>query len=60
MRKNISQLIVEVSSKTASLVYPPFKITSKNAAKYTNKIVVDEEEYNKPSNMEAFVHQEML
>jgi hypothetical protein len=56
MRKNISQLIVQVSSKTTSSVRPPFKITSKNVAKYTNKIVVDEEEFNQPSEMEKFIH----
>ena len=56
MRKNISQLIVHVSTKATSSVRPTFKITSKNAAKYTNKILVDEEEYNQPSNMEAFIH----
>jgi hypothetical protein len=56
MRKNISQLIVKVSTKATSSVRPTFKITSKNAAKYTNKILVDEEEYNQPSNMEAFIH----
>jgi|688.fasta_scaffold249786_2 hypothetical protein len=57
MRKNISQLIVQVSSKATSSVRPLFKITCKNAAKYTNKILVDEEEYNRPSSMEAFIRE---
>lgn len=37
----------------------PIKITCKNAIEYTNKIFVNEDDLNRPSNAENYVRQEM-
>lgn len=55
MKKNISNLIAEISRKSKTNKVGRFKITCKNANAYMNKILVDSEEFNKPSLMERFV-----
>lgn len=52
-KKNINLLIAEIQS--ASSTKKPIKITCKNAIEYTNKIFVNEDDLNRPSNAENYV-----
>lgn len=59
MKKNLSKLIVEVAPNVARQQRGTFKMTCQTAHKYTNKIMVDAVEYNKPTNAQAFINEEM-
>jgi hypothetical protein len=55
MKKNLGKLIVEVGKAAMPKKLTPFKITCQNAHEFTNKILVDAEEYNKPSSAKLFI-----
>lgn len=50
MKKNLGKMIVEISPGMKKTSRTGFKMTCSNAHEYTNKILVDSEEYNRPSN----------
>lgn len=59
MKKNLSRLIAEVKPGSSRPSRGGFKLTCRNAHEYTNKILVDADEMNKPSNAERFIGEEM-
>lgn len=59
MKKNLSKLVVEVAPNLARQPRGAFKMTCSNAHKYTNKIIVDAVESNKPTTAEKYINEEM-
>ena len=59
MKKNIGRLIVQIEAAVNPAKKGGFKVTCSEAQKYTNKILVDAVEYNKPSGSEQYVNEEM-
>ncbi len=59
MKKNISKLIAQIERSTSSARKDSFKVTSRNANQYVNKILVESEVYNAPSTAEIYVKEEM-
>lgn len=59
MKKNISKLIAQIERSTSATRKDNFKVTSRNANQYVNKILVESEAYNAPSIAEKYVKEEM-
>jgi hypothetical protein len=59
MKKNISKLIAQIERTTSATRKDAFKVTSRNANHYVNKILVESEAYNAPSEAEKYVKEEM-
>lgn len=59
MKKNISKLIAQIERSTSAARKDTFKVTSRNANQYVNKILVESEAYNAPSIAEKYVKEEM-
>lgn len=59
MKKNISKLIAQVERSTSATRKDVFKVTSRNANQYVNKILVESEAFNAPSKAEQYVKEEM-
>lgn len=56
MKKNIGRLIIQIGAAANPAKKGGFKVTCSEAQKYTNKILVDAIEYNKPSGSEQYVN----
>ena len=59
MKKNIGRLIIQIEAAANPAKKGGFKVTCSEAQRYTNKILVDAVEYNKPSGSEQYVNEEM-
>jgi hypothetical protein len=59
MHKNINKLVAQIKRSSSATRKESFKITSKNANHYANKIPVEEDAFNQPSLAENYVREEM-
>ena len=59
MKKNMLKMIQEVKVEVKARQRKGFRVTSQNLRDYANKILVDSEEYRKPSAAETYISQEL-
>jgi hypothetical protein len=59
MKKNLCKLVAQIEKSSSSARKESFKVTSKNANQYVNKILVDSEAFNEPGITETYIKEEM-
>ena len=55
MKRNLSKLILQVGTTVERQASASFKIKTKDAHKFTNKILVDGEKLEKPTSAQRFI-----